>query len=110
VTGDYHGQKRKKRGFMMTTLLSKIKAAQPAWFSRENRRFFGDVGYYAYRGKTTKKPYLVRETSMWSDMLGQPRTFCFRVNQVNEESLMIESLTDDVFKTLEDAKAWVFDN
>jgi hypothetical protein len=93
----------------MTTLLSKIRAAQPTWFSPENKRFFNDVKYYAYKSKRTGKPFLVRSTYMWSDMLGQPKTLYFRVNQVDRETLIIESLIDNVFKTLEDAKNWVFE-
>jgi uncharacterized protein YqgV (UPF0045/DUF77 family) len=94
----------------MTTLLSKIRAAQPTWFSLENKRFFNDVKYYAYKGKITHKPYLVRSTFMWSDMLGEPKTLCFRVDTVNPDTLMIEGLTDDVFKTLQEAKEWVFEH
>jgi hypothetical protein len=56
------------------TTMSEVRAAQPNWFSRENRRFFNDVSYKLLHGKVSRKPYLVRATYQWSDMFGQPKT------------------------------------
>ena len=93
----------------MTTLLNKIEGVQPAWFSAENRRIFGDVRYYAYRSKKTNKPYLVRATYAWSDMFGEAKRLTFRVNCVNPDTLELESMTDDIFWSLTEAKNWVYE-
>jgi hypothetical protein len=90
------------------TLLQEIKAAQPDWFSAGNKRFFGDVKYYAYRSKKTHKPYLVRATYAWSDMFDQPRTLSFRVNPINPDTLKIEPTFDVIIDSLDKAKNWVF--
>jgi hypothetical protein len=92
----------------MVTLLSKIKAEQPNWFSAKNKRFFGDARYYAYRSKLTNKPYLVRATYAWSDMFGTPKTLSYRINEVNPDDFEILPLIDKEFETLKDAKEWVF--
>lgn len=91
----------------MPTLLAKIKSANKGWFSAGNKRFFGDVRYYAYRSKTGK-PYLVRATFAWSDMFGQEPKLTFRINNVDPNTLKIEHLIENVFETLEDAKHWVY--
>jgi len=85
--------------------LSQVKDAQPNWFSRSNKRFFGDIQYWVLQGKS--RPYLLRSTFMWSDMFGQPKRVCYRVTEINPETLQIEHLIDDIFRTREDAKDWI---
>jgi len=89
------------------TLLRDIKAANEGWFSRGNKRFFGDVSYKAYYGKKTGTAYLVRSTYAWSDMFDRPKVLHYRVNNVNQDTLKIESLIDDVFKSIFEVKAWL---
>jgi hypothetical protein len=86
--------------------LSDVRAAQPEWFSRKNKRFFGDVSYKLLHGKESHKPYLVRATYQWSDMFGQPKTLRYRVNEIRED-LTIGSLLDQNFRDLDDVKDWL---
>jgi len=88
-------------------LLRQIKVAQPEWFSRGNKRFFGDVSYRAYYGKATGKAYLVRSTYAWTDMFDQPRRLHWRINEVNQETLEIEPLLDESFDDIFTIKAWL---
>ena len=90
----------------MPTLLSKIKTAQPSWFSEGNRRFFNDVRFYAYRNKKGT-PFLVQETYRWSDMFGQPRTLAFMVHTVNPETFEIDHMLETAYPTLQDAKDYI---
>lgn len=70
---------------MSRVTLSEVKAVQPQWFSRGNKRFFGDLGYRVLQGKNTGRPYLVRSTCAWSDMLGKPKTCHFAINPLSED-------------------------
>lgn len=70
---------------MSRVTLSDVKAAQPQWFSRENKRFFGDLGYRVLHGKKSGRAYLVRSTCAWSDMLGKPKTCHFAINPIAED-------------------------
>lgn len=88
-------------------LLRAIKEANPTWFSKENKRFFNDVEYKAYYGKATGKAYLVRSTYAWTDMLGEPRKLHWRINNLNQDTLEIEPLNDDVFGDIFEVKAWL---
>lgn len=90
----------------MTTTLADVKAAQPEWFSRKNKRFFGDVGYKVLHGKVSGKPFLVRSTYAWSDMFGQPKRLTWRVNPLDEK-LDIRPLVDEQFRSLDDVKEWL---
>ncbi len=91
-------------------LIRSIKQANPKWFERGNKRFFNDVSYRAYYGKTTGKAYLVRSTYAWSDMFGQPKRLHWRINNVNQETLEIENLLDDVFPDIFAVKHWLREN
>ncbi len=91
-------------------LLRQIKEANGQWFSRGNKRFFGDVSYKAYYGKKSGNPYLVRATYAWSDMFGRPKILHYRVNKVNSDTKEIESLTDDTFNDIFAVKAWLRNN
>lgn len=90
-----------------TTLLQDIKAANEGWFSRSNKRFFNDVSYKAYYGKITGKAYLVRSTYAWSDMFDRPRVLHYRINTINQDTLEIDPLIDDIFKSIFEVKAWL---
>ena len=88
------------------TTLAEVRAAQPEWFSRKNRRYFGDVSYKVLHGKVSRKPYLVRATYQWSDMFGQPRILRYRVNPIKDD-LDIGLLVDQQFRDLEQVKEWL---
>ena len=92
------------------TLLRDIKAANQKWFSRGNKRFFGDVSYKAYYGKKTGKAYLVRSTYAWSDMFDRPKVLHYRINNINQDTLEIEPLIDQVFNSIFEVKAWLRDS
>ena len=93
----------------MKAILKKVIAAQPKWFSPQNRRFFGDVRYSVKYGKATGNRYLVRSTYMWSDMLGQPRKLCYRVNTIGDD-YKLGDLVDTIFNTREEVTAWLKEN
>jgi len=91
-------------------LLRQIREANEGWFSRGNKRFFGDIDYKAYYGKKTGKAYLVRSTNAWSDMFGSPKRLHYRTNNVNQDTLKIEGLIDQEFSDIFGVKAWLRDN
>jgi hypothetical protein len=86
--------------------MAEVKAANGDWFSRGNKRFFGDIQYWVLQGRSGK-PYLLRSTYMWSDMFGQPKRVSYRVTEIEADTLKIGGLIDDIFKTREDAKDWI---
>lgn len=88
------------------TTISEVRAAQPGWFTRSNKRFFGDVSYKVLHGKVSGKPFLIRLTAQWSDMFGQPKTYRYRVNPLKED-LTIAPLLDVEFRDLDDVKDWL---
>lgn len=92
---------------MMTATMTQVRAAQPNWFSRSNKRFFGDVWYRLYHGKVSRKPFMVRATFAWSDMFGRQKTLHYRVNEVNAETLQLGNLVDKSFRDLDDVKEWL---
>lgn len=83
--------------------LAEVKDKQVDWFSPQNKRFFGDVAYTLLHD-ADKKPFLVRQTSAWSDMFGQAKSYTFRVNRIDSGTLKIGSLLDQEFDTLEEVK------
>jgi len=88
------------------TTLAEVKAVQPEWFSRGNKRFFNDIAYNVLHGKTTKRPYLVRKTYAWTDMFGQPKRVHFRINPLKED-LKIDTLVDQEFRDIDAVKEWL---
>jgi hypothetical protein len=82
---------------MPTISLAQVQAAQPGWFSKSNKRFFGDKRYTTRQGKQSKKTYLVRSTTMWSGMCGGRETLVYRINTVDQETHKIGSLIDEIF-------------
>ena len=91
-------------------LIRAIKEAQPDWFSRSNKRFFNDVEYRGYYGKATGTAYMVRSTYAWTDMLGKPRRLHYRINNLNQDTLKLESLIDEEFTDIYEVKAWLREN
>lgn len=91
-------------------LMRRIREANQKWFSRGNKRFFGDIQYRAYYGKTTGKAYLIRSTYAWTDMFGQPKRLHYRINNLNQDTLEIEPLIDNVFNDIFAVKAWLRSN
>lgn len=90
----------------MRVTIAQVRAAQPNWFSRKNKRFFGDIQYSVLHSKGGK-PFLLRSTFMWSDMFGRPKQISYRVSRINAETLHIEGLVDTIFHTRDDAKDWI---
>jgi hypothetical protein len=86
--------------------LKAVKAAQPAWFSAENRRFFRDVRYWVKRGSNGLY-YFVRSTYAWSDMFGAPNRLHYRINQLDQNTLKISHLVTNEFATMADVDAWL---
>jgi hypothetical protein len=87
-------------------LMREIKAAQPQWFSRGNKRFFHDVQYAAYYGKATGNRYMVRSTYAWTDMFGNAPRLHYRINRIGENH-EIQPLVDGEFKTWESVQQWL---
>ena len=87
--------------------LQDIKQAQPDWFSLKNKRFFGDVSYRALRGKASGKVFLVRSTFAWSDMCGGDRRLHWRVNEIDQDTLIIRGLIDKSFSSIDSVKDWL---
>ncbi|HDZ14733.1 MAG TPA: hypothetical protein ENH60_07515 [Pricia sp.] len=91
------------------TITDVIKA-QRGWFSNENKVFFGDKVYDVNKGGRSEKHYLVRLTQAWTDMFdGKPKDH-FRVNELDQETLKIGKLLDDIFLTVADLDAWLRKN
>ncbi len=90
----------------MGPVLRDVKAAQPEWFSRKNKRFFGDVNYRVLYGKVSGERFLVRSTYAWSDMFGAPKRLHYRINRL-DDNLKIRLLVDDAFRSIGDVKDWL---
>lgn len=88
------------------TTLAEVRLANPGWFSRKNKRLFGDVSYRVLKGKESGKPYLVRSTCAWTDMFGLPKRLHWRINILNND-LSIGNLVDKVFNNLDHVKEWL---
>jgi hypothetical protein len=86
---------------MRKVSITQLQAANPGWFSPENRRFFGDIAYRTVEGGDNRT-YLLRSTHAWSDMFGQPKRTIWRVNPINPDSLKIEPLLPQEFNSLLD--------
>lgn len=89
----------------MYATLTAVRQAQPDWFSRGNKRFFGDVNYRVLYSRNSG-PYLIRLTAQWSDMFGQPKTYRYRINKLNED-LTIGGLLDVEFHDLRLVKSYL---
>lgn len=93
--------------------LAQLRQNQPEWFSRKNKRFFGDVSYKLLHGKTSGEPFLIRSTYAWTDMFGSPKRLHYRVNRITGESIearRIGPLVDKSFFDLDEVKDWLREN
>jgi len=90
----------------VSTLLQRIKKAQPDWFSPGNKRFFGDCRYTARRSPQGQV-YLIRYTAGWTDMFDGVKKYHYRLSKVNGLTLEIEPLIDEVFMSFAAVKAWL---
>lgn len=93
----------------MSTKLSDVRVAQPEWFSRENKKFFGDISYKVLHGKKSKKPFLVRLTKAWTGSFGGKEQLHYRINPLND-TLDIQPLIDEIFISIDDVKDWLSEN
>lgn len=89
----------------MTLTISELRQAHKLWFSRENIRFSGDLGYRILHSKAGT-PYLVRRTYGFSDMFTGVRTAHYRLNRIGP-GLQFVQLEEEVFPTLQAVKAWL---
>lgn len=89
--------------------LTEVKARQPEWFSKSNKKFFNDVSYKVLHGKASGKPYLVRSTYAWTDMFGANKTLHYRINPLKAD-LKIDNMLDTIFKTRMDVDDWLRHN
>ena len=87
--------------------LQEVKAVNVAWFSPENKRFFGDIKYFILLD-SEGNPFLIRLTNAWSDMFDGIKKPVYRINKI-EDGLKIGSLFDEQFKTLEEVKTFLKD-
>ena len=91
--------------------LTQLRQNQPEWFSRKNKRFFGDVSYKLLHGKATGEPYLIRATYAWTDMFSESnRHLHYRVNTIKGEAIedrRIGPLVDTVFGDMAEVKRWL---
>ena len=76
----------------------------------EYGHIFHDVAYYGLYGKKTHNPYLVRLTEAWTDMFGNKPRLHYRINPVNKDTLDIEDLIEEEFRTMEYVKEWLEEN
>ena len=92
---------------METVTITDVIKAQRGWFSSENKAFFGDKVYDVGKGSTSGKHYLIRLTQAWTDMFdGKPKDH-FRVNHLNQQTLTIGKLIDDIFPTQTELDTWL---
>lgn len=86
--------------------LSDVKKVQPGWFSEENKAFFRDVQYWLIFDPAGN-PYLARSTYAWTDMFERKRKLHYRLNNINPDTLKIESLFDEIFEDPIDMEIFV---
>lgn len=89
--------------------LAAVIQAQPKWFAAENKRFFNDQTYDVARS-ASGKPFLVRSTYGWTDMLGGPKRLHFRLNPLDPETLEIQNLVDQIFADRDEVDQYLRDN
>jgi hypothetical protein len=84
--------------------MSELRAAHGDWFTRANKRFFGDRQYKIinYRGKA----WLAQEASGWSDMGGGSKSYHWRLRPIAPD-LTMGQVVDKKFIDFEDCKEWV---
>ena len=86
--------------------LEKVTKEQPWYFTKENKRFFGDISYHVFHS-LKGIAYFVTKTYQWSDMLGDTKKAVFIIHNLNQETgklgnfvesdgivIVLETLTD----------------
>jgi len=85
--------------------LKDVKRKNVNWFSKANKRFFGDVDYWLYHGRDGQH-YLVRLSKAFSDMFGNIPQYRYYINPVSDDG-EIEHLLDVSFSTRKEAKEFI---
>jgi len=83
--------------------IEEVKKANKKWFGNGNPKFFGDLSYSVFNNKEGEV-YLIRLTTMWSDMFNGVKKKFYRINKIDKKTLKIGDLYDNVFNTLEESK------
>ena len=86
--------------------LAQIKKHNQKWFSKGNKKFFGDVSYFVETGKSGKT-YLIRSTYAWTDMFSGVKILHYRANPIAPETFDIEPLIDSIFKSRKEVTEWL---
>lgn len=87
---------------MKKLTIDDIKRANARWFSPSNRRFFGDVDYKLFAGKSCH--YILQITGMWSDMFGKQKKLFYRLIPIDNKTLLLDFRNDILtFNTEEEA-------
>ena len=89
----------------MTVKIAEVRKANRIWFTRANQIFFDEYDYRVLHS-AQRQPYLIRQTSMWSDMLGEKRKYYYKLNFI-EPDLSIGKLIQKDFHSLNEVKAWL---
>ena len=89
--------------------IEQVQQANRKWFGDGNAKFFGDKEYRVLQSHS-HKAFLVRATTAWTDMFGGSKILHYRINAIDQNTLRILSLTDDVFDSPDDAKQWLREN
>lgn len=85
--------------------LSDVKKANEKWFSAENKRFFGDIGYRLY--KAYDSYFVIQITYAFSDMFGGEKEIYYKVVPVNTLTLELEpDYKIPFFKSMKEAKEY----
>lgn len=91
--------------------MADVRAANPTWFSRSYRRFFGDCSYKLLTAKNGQK-YLVRLSAAWSDMFDGVKKYRYYLNPIKPD-LSIDCLVESegglpkAFRDLDEVKEWL---
>lgn len=81
------------------------KNAISSYFTKENKRFFNDIGYSLLTHKITKIKYLITHTYKFSDMFDGVKKSSYVIKPIQDNGkISIESLG---FDTLEDVKNYL---
>lgn len=87
--------------------LKQVKAHNGEWFSRKNKRFFGDIRYWTKQGKISCHTYLIRSTFAWTDMFDHEKSLHYRINPINPDTFEIEPLIDGIFPSIHSINEWL---
>jgi len=83
--------------------IEEVRQNNKKWFGDGNPQFFGDLNYSVFNDKEGEV-YLIRLTTMWSDMFDGVKKKFYRINKIDKKTLIIGDLYDEIFNTLEEAK------